>query len=327
MPTGASATAPEVEGASGRRAPRFSGAAGPDSARALGYVCIPGRIDVYPHGFSQKPLTRPKSFCPVSGLPIYGQGPRSRGSIGAKRGQIRTMSFGSARRMREDILTRTVVDSRIYDVTITVPGEWTVDEWQRREAMLRKRMVRANFSGWIRREMQERGQVHAHLLIFVPNWISEQERNAVLYMGWWDCLTEEEKKMDGAWRRHCVVKGPYTEATQCPEWMEYLCAHTTKRKASQACYPGKQWGRFGGKAMQGRAKLMETELEPEQTKHFTRLLGRYIMARQKAKRNDLLRRGKKYRRRVRRPPMRIDARRIRFMRGDVVVRMLKWVKS
>lgn len=326
-PTGAVALDPQVEGSSGRCALPLGRASGPDTARALGYVCIPARMDVFPHGFSQKPMTAPKGFCPVSGLPIFGEGPRSRGSVGAKRGRIRTMSFGAARRMREDILRRTVVNARLYDVTITVPGEWSLSEWQRRERMYVKRLIRAGFAGWIRREMQQRGQVHAHLLIFVPDCIGEAERNAVLYMGWWDCLTDEEKKIDGAWKRHCVVKGPYTEASQCPEWFEYLCAHTTKRKAKQACYEGKQWSRFGTKMLSGRAVLMETELEPNQTKAFTRLLGRYICSRQKAKRNDLLRRGKKFRRHVRRPSMRIDARRIRFMRGDVVVRMLQWVKQ
>lgn len=329
MPSGEKVIPPKVEGVSGRRAPR-SGAAGPDNATALGYVCIPARIGVYSHGFSQKPMTQPKGFCPASGLPIYGTSPRSRGSVGAKRGKIRSMTHAAARRMREDILTKTVVDAKLYDVSITAPGkghEWTQDEYVRRERMYVKRLVRAGFGGWIRREMQRRGQPHGHLMIYVPNSIPESVRNETIYMAWWYCLTEEEKKAPGAWKRHCVVKGPFEEASECPEWMEYMCAHSTKRKAAQNCYEGKQWSRFGSDVLEARAMVGETELQPHETKAFTRLLGRYIHSHLRSKRNSMIRRGKKYRRRVRRPSMSINARRIRFMPGKVVMRMLQWAKS
>lgn len=318
---------PEVDGESGRGAPRFSGAPDPDRERPLGYVCIPARMEVYQHGFLQRPAVRPKSFCPVSGLPIFGTSPRGRGGIGAKRGKITTMTHASARRMREDILKKTVVDARIFDVTLTVPGEWPLEEFKRREKCLLARLVRAGLAGWVRREMQERGQAHLHLLIYAPNAVEQVKRNAAIYLAWWEILDEEQRLMDGAWKRHSVVKGPYTEATQAPEWMEYLCAHTTKRKVSQAWYEGKQWSRFGAKILEERAVLMHTEMTAEETKQFTRALGRYILARNKAKRNAALAKGKKYRKRLKRPPMSINARRIRFMPGDVVMRMIVWAKS
>lgn len=322
---GASCTSLEVEGAAGRSAPR-SGATEPVPRDRLGYVCIPAHFEVYQHGFSQKPAVRPKSFCPVTGFPIFGEMPRSRGSIGAKRGAIKTMTHGAARRMREDILKRVVVDAYIYDVTITVPGEWPLEVWRQREKCFVTQLVRAGMAGWIRREMQERGQPHAHFLIYVPRSVCELVRNKVLYQGWWNLLDDEQRAMPGAWERANVVKGPFEDGKDAPEWREYLCAHTTKRKAKQACYVGKQWGRFGSNLLEGRATLWCGDLEPEQTKHFTRLLGRWIFSKRKAKRNSLLRRGKKCRKAVRRPPMRIDARRIRFMPGDLVVRMIQWVK-
>lgn len=329
MASRAVALIPKVEGMPGREAPRLSVAPGPGSPRPLGYVCIPARMEVYSHGFLQKPAVRPKSFCPFSGLPIYGENPRSRGSVGAKRGQITGMSYAAARRMREDILTRTVVDAKLFDVSITAPGkgyEWSQSEWVRREKMFVMRLVRGGLCGWLRREMQARDQVHAHLMIYAKNSIPVEQRNALIYLGWWNCLTEEEQKAPGAWEHHCVVKGPFDDASECPEWFEYMCGHTTKRKAAQARYNGKQWGRFGSKILEGREKILSVELEPVQTRNFTRCLGRYILSRQKAKRNDLLRKGKKCRKRLRRPSMRIDARRIRFMPGSLVRRMLQWVK-
>lgn len=315
---------PEVERDTGPRAARFSAAEGPDRA-SLGYYAHTGTLKVYRHGFQQKPAARPISICPVTGLPIYGsRGPSTARGI---RGQITGFSSHAALRLRTFLLTQKVEGAQMWDVTLTIPGEVTPDQWDTLRRRIFKRWERAGFGVVWRVELQKRGTPHLHCVVWTPEALDMTERNRQLYVAWWECLPEEKRFSPGAWKHAAHVKGPYTDIEQSPKWLAYVAAHASKRKKEQLGWQGKQWGRINEKLFQEREAMLSVELTIEEERQFKRLLSRYLHARSRDHRLRLMKKGIKPRRRLRRMFFPNGCKTTRIMEPRIVTRMIEHVKG
>lgn len=314
---------PEVEGITGRCAAAAVAAADPVSP-PLGYYPHTGTLSVYRHGFRQKPAARPVSVCPVSGLPIYGSRPAPKGR--GKRGQITGFSSEAALRLRSWLLTHYVEGGQLWDVTLTIPGDVTPEEWDRLKRRIFKRWERAGFGVVWRVELQRRGTPHLHCVVWTPAAMPMEKRNQLLYVAWWECLPEEKRFSAGAWKHAAHVKGPYTDIEQSPRWLAYVAAHASKRKKEQLGWQGKQWGIINRTQFVERKPMVEVSMTFEEEKRFKRLLSRYLHSKSREYRAKLMKRGIKPKRRLRRMFFPAGCKSTRLMSPELVCRMVEAVK-
>jgi hypothetical protein len=317
-------TIPKVDRETGPRAALQSAAEAP-VRDTLGYCRHTGTLTVYRHGFQQRPAVRPVTICPVSGLPIYG-GHSPRGA-GSKRGAIKGFSSRAALRLRTFLLTHKVEGSQVWDVTLTIPGEVTPDEWDALKRRMFKRWERAGFGVVWRVELQKRGTPHLHCVVWTPADMPVEKRNQLLYVSWWECLPEEKRFAAGAWKHAAHVKGPYTDIEQSPKWLAYVAAHASKRKKEQLGWQGKQWGRINEGLFEERQAMVEVSMTFEEEKKFKRLLSRYLNALSRGHRLKLMRRGIKPKRRLRRMFFPNGCKTTRIMDPNVITRMIGHVKT
>ena len=84
------------------------------------------------------------------------------------RGKVRGWSSASRRRLREALLTHDAPDLDMYDVTLTVPGPPDVLEEQRLFRLWSNKVKRRGWSGIWRMEVQGRGSLHWHCILWLP---------------------------------------------------------------------------------------------------------------------------------------------------------------
>ena len=314
---------PQVEGFTGLRA-ASSAAEGPVSA-PLGYYPHTGTLTVYRHGFRQRPAARPISICPISGLPIYGSraAPKSRG----KRGEIKGFSSEAALRLRSWLLTHHVEGAQLWDVTLTIPGDMTPEEWDLSKRRLFKRWERAGFGAVWRIELQKRKQPHLHVVLWTPPVSELGEKFLLIVHSWLECLPKKNREHVGATDHAIHYKGPYSDIEQSPKWLSYVAAHASKRKKEQLGWQGKQWGIINRAIFQERKPMVEVSMTFDEEKRFKRCLSRYLHARSKEHRTKLRKKGIKSRRRLRRMFFPSGCKTTRIMDPSVVTRMIAHVKS
>jgi hypothetical protein len=314
---------PEVDGETGRGAPRFSGAPDPDPQRPLGYYVHTGTLTLYPHGFLHKPPTVKQPTDPSSGLGIrLGDGP----PIGAKRGRITDFSPAARRRLRTDLLTLHVPDYDIWDVTLTIQsdriGDVTPDMWDKAKRRLFMRWTRAGFGGKWRVELQAKHQTpHLHCCVWTPPGMPEAKRNHLLYWAWIECLPEEKRHLAGVLDHAIHVKGPFLDVEQSTEWLSYMAGHASKHKKEQLGWIGKQWGTINASLFRERPPLLEMELSLSEEILLKRWVSRYLYAKTREFRNSKRAEGKKVKGRQRRLFFLRGCRAMRIMPPQVVKRI------
>ena len=319
-------TDPEVDGVTGRCAAAEAAAAGPVSRTSLGYYCHTGTVSVFRHGFHQKPAKVQQGVCPVSGLPVFGTRP-FRGSRGLKRGKITTMSSKASGRLRHWLLTQYCPKGQLWDVTLTIPGEVTPEEWDKLKRRIFKQWERAGFAVVWRVELQKRGTPHLHCVVWTPADMPMEKRNRLLYVSWWECLPEEKRFSAGAWKHAAHVKGPYTDIEQSPKWLAYVAAHASKRKKEQLGWKGKQWGIINRSLFSEREPMVEVTMTRQEEKVFERTLSRFLFSKSRAHRTKLRMKGIKPKSRLRRMFFPSGCKKTRLLEPAVVLRMIEHAKG
>lgn len=314
---------PKVDGMAGRRV-ALQGAT-PDSAEpSLGYYGHTGTLRVFPHGFSLKPLPRQMGVCPVTGLPVFG-GVRLPPSKGGKRGKIEGFSSKAAARLRHFLLTEGA-EGLLWDLTLTIPGDISPDEWYKLQRRLFKRWERAGFAIVWRVELQKRKVPHLHCIAWTPSGMPAEARNKLIYQAWWWSLPEEKRWADGAWAHCCHVKGPYTDIEQSPKWLAYIAAHAGKRKKEQLGWKGKQWGIVNRKLFSPRSPMLDVDLSAGQEKLFKRTVSRFLFAKTRDHRKKLRARGIRTRSRQRRLFFPNGCKAMRIMQPEIVRKIVDYVR-
>lgn len=176
-----------------------------------------------------------------------GWAPNPSGSGGGKRGKVTGLSKGTAARLRRWLITQyvplTSPDGRVFEVTLTIPGEVSVDEWHAARNKWRKRLTRAGCAATTRVELQKRKQPHLHAIVYLPEGTPEQWLSLTVET-WLECLPERCRDHNGA-KAHAFQAKPALmfEGALVPDeaWLRYLVGHQSKRKASQLGWKGKQW--------------------------------------------------------------------------------------
>lgn len=266
-------------------------------------------------------------------LEIYSQGLRLQSSVrhriipaksgGGIRGEIKTMSSAASRRLRDHLLLCHVPHYAVWDVTLTIPGEVTVEEWDKAKRALFMRWNRANWAAVWRVELQRRFQPHLHLVLFTDyNW---SEKFDLIVKAWLDVLPEKNRAHPGASSHAVHWQGPYNDVTQSPEWYAYLAAHASKKKESQLGWQGKQWGIVRRDLFVEREPLIVKEIDERQEKMIKRTLARWRVAKVKNKRKKLAKKGIKTRGKVRRQWWREGACVTRLGNPEVFKRLAQWV--
>lgn len=113
-------------------------------------------------------------------------------SPSAKRGTIRVFTNASRRRLIELMARLSVRATRVTFLTLTFSGTPTAQEATRAFKAFQMRMRRKfpRLSALWRKEPQQRGAWHYHLLVFnMPYWSQKQIQYA------WECCTREEKSI------------------------------------------------------------------------------------------------------------------------------------
>jgi hypothetical protein len=215
----------------------------------------------------------------------------------------------------------------MWDVTLTVPGEISPEDWDALKRRMFKRWERAGIAVVWRVELQKRGTPHLHCVVWTPAEMPMEKRNELLYVAWWECLPEEKRFAPGAWKHAAHVKGPYTDIEQSPKWLAYVAAHASKRKKEQLGWKGKQWGRVNEHLFREREAMLSVELTIEEERQFKRLLSRYLHARSRQHRQKLMRKGIKPKARLRRMFFPNGCKTTRIMEPSIVMRMVEHVKG
>ncbi len=282
--------------------------------KALGYCAHTGTLSLYNHGFAFRPALRSiKGGKPPSG--------------GDKRGKITTMTPAAARRFRDSLLTLWRPQASLFDISLTIPGEVTPEEWDKARRRLFKRWERAGMSVIWRVELQKRKQPHMHCVVWTPDEMTPEDRVHPLYFAWLESLPEENRNHPGAWRHATHVKGPYTDIEQSPRWMAYIAAHASKRKKEQLGWQGKQWGFVNRGKLVERQPMLQVELSEESEKRFKRAISRYHHSKIRAHRAKLRAAGIKTRGRPRRLFFPRGCKATRLMDPSVIGRLVMWSES
>ena len=180
----------------------------------------------------------------------------------AKRGKIEGWSKSSRRRMREWLLTKTVPDTQIVGASMTIPGP-SLPATESKELWHDwcRDIERRGWSVVWRMEVQSRGQLHWHCLVYLPPKVGRGQ----IADSWWDALRGLGRRvfdpphrlpsgdeilsvstlmaMPGADRRSCVTNN---NEDGCANWKRYIQDHATKAKQEQIPENmGRHWGVVG----------------------------------------------------------------------------------
>jgi len=192
------------------------------------------------------------------------------GAVGGKRGKIEGFSMASARRLRMYLMTHSRPECYVYNVSLTLPGEYDADLWRSMVHRLRSDALRACVSYVWRIELQKRKVPHMHLIAWVP---AGSKAHRIFTENWIEYLPIDRQKMKGV-AKYCVDCKP-TEDSNIG-WYAYLVAHACKKKAEQLGWKGKQWGIVGQKFLL-RINPERYDLDYNQRMYFQRTLRKLIV--------------------------------------------------
>ncbi len=236
-----------------------------------------GKLTVYERGIL---IEAPSGRAPV--MPEHLQD--------TKRGKIGGWSYASRKRLRRMMLTQGPPESwTASSFTLTVPGPLlSAGEVERVKADAGMKLKKTGLLVQWRLEIQERGQIHFHGLIYGPpegarapicprKWASVPNEQVALWFVWKDCLRSLGKchhvdkigntwyalreDLPGASERMCHMR---SERSGRLGWVAYLCNaldHTSKHKQGQiADGKGRHWGVVGRCHLRPAAPLSEHDM-------------------------------------------------------------------
>jgi hypothetical protein len=224
-------------------------------------------------------------------------------------------------RLRTYLLENEVEGRDLWDVTLTIPGDISLEDWDLSKRRYFRRLERASVGVVWRVELQTRKTPHLHLIVWVPKGSSQVEVHKLIRFSWLECLPDVNRYHEFAFRYAVVLKGPFTDAKQAPEWMAYLAGHASKKKQSQLGWVGKQWGVVGRRLFASRPSLLRIPVYSDQEKWFKRLLSRFLYSKQRAKYLCRIAQGKKGLRRPIRRKHRPNTRMSIFIKPEIAGRL------
>lgn len=191
---------------------------------------------------------------------------------GAQRGVIQEFTHASCQRLREFMLQHQGPEgSQVFGYSLTVPGTVTPDEWRTALRLWSKRVQRRGGCAIWRVELQRRGVPHLHVVLWAPEgskaWRACSE-------DWLErCLPAKCRTVEGG-QAH-AVKGSALWGDS-HRWYAYLVAHSSKHKASQLGWKGRQWGVVARARFSKSVPVLEVALTDRQRWSLQRLLRRML---------------------------------------------------
>lgn len=188
-----------------------------------------------------------------------------------KKGDIKSFSQASARRLRETLaLAKPVDENQVpWGVTLTIPGPILSDDqvraiWRDFQAHYLQRKFWSNPVIW-RIELQKRKQAHWHLVMWarcIHPGIYYSPLAFDLARAWRQCVCKHieplEERTAFGFEEH-GVKVQALSAASATGIIGYLCDHASKHKQEQLGWKGRQWGVVNRHALDLEGTLLADE--------------------------------------------------------------------
>lgn len=184
------------------------------------------------------------------------------------RGDILAFSHAAARRLREWFMTKHVPNWNLFAVTLTTHHIFSPNEWRSACKRFRQSLIRENFAGVWRVELQRRQAPHLHVAFWLPPSATVEAVSAL-----WLRATGEEG--DPSAIAHAVMSKKI-EADESG-WAVYMGLHGGKHKREQLGWLGKQWGIWNRERFTDRTPEV-FEMAPREHSAFLRFLRRLELA-------------------------------------------------
>lgn len=288
----------------------------------------------------------------AQGIKTEAQSPRRGRRMvgGGKRGKVEGWSKASRRRMREWMLTRYVPDAHLVGGNFTIPGipALPYDQQKKLWVWFCREVDRRGWGMVWRMEIQERGALHWHSLIYIPKtckleWRAPRVEVQCLWESAIDWISEKPFCPDPPIPirgRHGEIRGYYVEFNQgrmgipgatahaawCDDgteshgaWLRYLQDHSSKAKQEQiAVGMGRHWGVVGRKRFEAGQQVEGFTMTPRAYWLFLRAFQRLCTPMHKCEGAPF---GRKLGYRVRRGRI---GNSVWFSRSDTIRRICEW---
>lgn len=210
-----------------------------------------------------------------------GHGIRGNHLEGVRRGVIRGWSRASVRRLRDTLWSKSIPDSVIVGVTLTVPWKEenfkVCDEFKsalnRLALMFKRRFPSSAFV--YRVELQKRGMPHLHAIVYfaTSDYGSVSSAKDWFTLQWWKSFKDVHGGSVEDYFKHGVDCKPLDDSPL--RLMRYLCDHASKRKQEQMGWKGRQWGVIGSSRLSSLPEIRLPDFPTARSEgYFWRLLGR-----------------------------------------------------
>jgi len=264
---------------------RAAGAGGEDSPLGISAHIPPEHPSGLP---SSHALCRHISFYD-NGIELYDGGKvKSKRKGGGVRGEIAGFSSHSRVRLRQSLLKlQPPPGSETVGMTLTIPGpnvsaETGRDMW----SAFSLKACKMGYTFVWRVELQTRGQVHWHMVVFIPAGGNVGK----LVCLWWDivealgpvthvmrsgtiCEASNRMALPGA-RERCVDVDRAESFKDRSRWYRYLSDHASKAKQAQLGWKGRQWGIVGRSRLHAPTPYRHDDLTSKEWSKVLRVLHR-----------------------------------------------------
>ena len=188
-----------------------------------------------------------------------------------KKGDIKSFSQASARRLRETLaLAKPVDENQVpWGVTLTIPGPVLSDDkvrsiWRDFQTHYLRRKFWSNPVVW-RIELQQRKQAHWHLVVWarpIHQGVYYTTMAFDMARAWRQCVLKHidplEERTAFGFDVH-GVKVQALSAASATGIIGYLCDHASKHKQEQLGWKGRQWGVVNRHALDLKGTLLAEE--------------------------------------------------------------------
>lgn len=227
--------------------PVFGSRQGPETgagAFSIGSIRHRDAVKPFVDGYFQRVEKEHVSVYPT-GVEFHTcKAPKTGPEVETVRGKIKGMSDKARRRLLEFYVTHEVPGTRELSVTLTTRQKLSRGAFARAKDRFGKRLVRAGGAAiWVP-ELQRRGAPHAHLFLFAPPTLSDEQLREM----WLEC-SGQERDPDARIYAYHTRPVPDKDAG----WAIYMAKHIGKESLQKEGWQGKSWGVFG------RSKFVKRE--------------------------------------------------------------------
>lgn len=267
-----------------------SGALGIGSIRAQTRTNSAVSSDLQKHQNSMlfEGVRAPKHWVEIhpSGVIVrYDSGQPKKAPKGGIRGEIEGFSDKASRRLKEFCVRHEVPGAIPVSVTFTTHRLLNANEWRKVMKRMRMRVLREDWAGIWRVELQRRKTPHLHASLWLPEELVSAGRwMPAVRDAWLEC-TGETNDPDA---RRVAVRGRVIDG---PGWAVYMALHDGKHKAEQLGWLGKQWGVWNREKFKARQpSCWSGEIPDDDHRLLLRIWTRWERAQKRARIAFLLRR-------------------------------------